>query len=72
MKCPQTLARINAALHELRDAGLSTKIVDVHGVALRDDQHGPFLRLTFVMDDGGTLELDTLEASELLRTTQVH
>lgn len=72
MKCPHTLARINAELHARRAAGLSTWIVDVDGVALCDDQLGPFLRLTFIMDDGDTFGLDTLEGSELLRPMRAH
>jgi hypothetical protein len=67
MKCPATLARINAELHVRYDFGLSTRIVDLDAIALLDDQYGPFFHLTLIMDDGDTFELDTLEGSELLR-----
>ena len=47
-------------------------MVNVEPQALRDDRVGLFMRLRFYLDDGDTFEVDTLEASDLLRALEVH
>jgi hypothetical protein len=69
---PQLLATVNATLAARHAAGLSVEVVDVKPQALRDDRVGLFMRLRFYLDDGDAFEVDTLEASDLLRALEVH
>lgn len=66
MKCPQTLAKINAEMIRRRDAGLTTRYRDMRFEVLEDDDVGLFARITFEMTDGGEVTIDTQEMLALL------
>jgi hypothetical protein len=67
MKLPETLQRVNAELHVRRQFGFSYRAVDISVAPVRDDVRGVFLRLTIHLEDGDSFDVDTFEASEMLR-----
>ena len=69
---PQLLATVDATLRARYAAGLSVGLVDCSGEILRDDRVGLFMRLRFTLDDGDTLEIDSVEMSDMRRAWEMH
>jgi hypothetical protein len=66
-----TLAEINQALHDRQAKGLSTDVETFSARPLWDERVGLFLRLTIHLIDGDSFDVDTLEASDILRNAEI-
>jgi len=67
------LATVDATLRARYAAGLSVGLVDCSGRSCATtDRVGLFMRLRFTLDDGDTLEIDSVEMSDMRRAWEVH